>query len=93
MAGPETLLTELGINHILYWEPMPTQLATRTTGVSLFYHFCVLVSDTVQLVPVFVNDDKSVVDFGFLHLFSAFSDLIFPHFALLLTTFTFQLPL
>ena len=59
----------------------------------LFYHFCVLVSDTVQLVPVFVNDDKSVVDFGFLHLFSAFSDLIFPHFALLLTTFTFRLPL
>ena len=69
MAGPETLLTELGINHILYWEPMPTQLATRITGVSLFYHFCVLVSDTVQLVPVFVNDDKSVVDFGFLYLF------------------------
>ena len=60
---------------------MPTKLATRTTDVNLFYHFCVLVSDTVQLVPVLVYDDKSVMDFGFLHLFSALSDLIFPHFA------------
>ena len=60
---------------------MPTQLASRTTGVSLFYHFCILVSDTVQLVPVLVYDDKSVMDFGFLHLFTTLSDLIFPHFA------------